>query len=84
MSIGYRARWKNRQIPLTIGLLFMAGGPFSPLSQKSTTSVADYLDSTAVVMFMEANTYALMVVARILQCVPFSSLARKRPGLTIL
>ncbi|BGP24065.1 hypothetical protein JCM10295v2_002966 [Rhodotorula toruloides] len=40
------ARWKNRQIPLTLGLLFMAG---------------------AVVMFMEANSYALMVVARILQ-----------------
>ncbi|KAJ8294725.1 putative MFS-type transporter C18.02 [Rhodotorula toruloides] len=40
------ARWKNRQIPLTLGLLFMAG---------------------AVIMFMEANSYALMVVARILQ-----------------
>lgn len=40
------AKYKNRQIPLFLGLLFMAG---------------------AVVLFMEAESYALMVVARILQ-----------------
>ncbi|GAA5882701.1 hypothetical protein JCM16303_006552 [Sporobolomyces ruberrimus] len=40
------AKYKNRQIPLIVGLLFMVG---------------------AIVMFMEANSYALMVVARILQ-----------------
>ncbi|GAA5986337.1 hypothetical protein JCM10908_003709 [Rhodotorula pacifica] len=40
------AKYKNRQIPLFLGLLFMAA---------------------AVVLFMEAKTYALMVVARILQ-----------------
>ncbi|GAA5976189.1 hypothetical protein JCM11641_001076 [Rhodosporidiobolus odoratus] len=40
------AKWKNRQIPLSFGLLFMAG---------------------AVIMFMEAKSYTLMVVARILQ-----------------
>ncbi|BGP54868.1 hypothetical protein JCM8202_003377 [Rhodotorula sphaerocarpa] len=40
------ARYKNRQIPLFLGLLFMAA---------------------AVVLFMEAESYALMVVARILQ-----------------
>ncbi|GAA5904707.1 MFS transporter [Sporobolomyces salmoneus] len=40
------AKYKNRQIPLILGLLFMVG---------------------AIVMFMEADNYALMVVARILQ-----------------
>ncbi|GAA5863358.1 hypothetical protein JCM3774_005264 [Rhodotorula dairenensis] len=40
------AKYKNRQIPLFLGLLFMAA---------------------AVVIFMEAKTYALMIVARILQ-----------------
>ncbi|GAA5937151.1 MFS transporter [Sporobolomyces koalae] len=40
------AKYKNRQIPLILGLLFMVG---------------------AVILFMEANNYALMVVARILQ-----------------
>lgn len=40
------AKYKNRQIPLIVGLLFMIG---------------------AIIMFMEANSYALMVVARILQ-----------------
>ncbi|GAA5906007.1 hypothetical protein JCM8208_006316 [Rhodotorula glutinis] len=40
------AKYKNRQVPLTLGLLFMAG---------------------AVIMFMESESFALMVVARILQ-----------------
>ncbi|GAA6018444.1 hypothetical protein JCM11491_007000 [Sporobolomyces phaffii] len=40
------ARYKGRQIPLVIGLLFMIG---------------------AIIMFMEANNYTLMVIARILQ-----------------
>ncbi|GAA5865619.1 hypothetical protein JCM3774_002073 [Rhodotorula dairenensis] len=40
------AKYKNRQIPLFLGLLFMAAG---------------------VVLFMEAKTFALMIVARILQ-----------------
>ncbi|GAA5989368.1 hypothetical protein JCM5350_005690 [Sporobolomyces pararoseus] len=40
------AKYKNRQIPLIVGLVFMIG---------------------AIIMFMEANSYALMVVARILQ-----------------
>ncbi|GAA5956568.1 hypothetical protein JCM3765_003486 [Sporobolomyces pararoseus] len=40
------AKYKNRQIPLIVGLLFMIG---------------------AIIMFMEANSFALMVVARILQ-----------------
>lgn len=45
--VGYiGAKYKGRQIPLVVGLLFMAG---------------------AIIMFMEAKTYALMVVARILQ-----------------
>ena len=47
--VGYiGAKYKGRQIPLVVGLLFMAG---------------------AIIMFMEAKTYALMVVARILQYV---------------
>ncbi|KPV72222.1 uncharacterized protein RHOBADRAFT_3987, partial [Rhodotorula graminis WP1] len=40
------AKYKNRQVPLTLGLLFMAG---------------------AVILFMESKSFALMVVARILQ-----------------
>ncbi|BGP15368.1 hypothetical protein JCM10213v2_003336 [Rhodosporidiobolus nylandii] len=40
------ARWKNRQVPLSVGLLFMAG---------------------AIILFMEATNYTMMVVARILQ-----------------
>ncbi|GAA5855560.1 hypothetical protein JCM9279_005121 [Rhodotorula babjevae] len=40
------AKYKNRQIPLTLGLLFMAG---------------------AVILFMESESFALMVVARVLQ-----------------
>lgn len=70
-TMAHRARWKNRQIPLTLGLLFMAGGPSpSSLLTPSLFLTDGLCGLAAVIMFMEANSYALMVVARILQCVP--------------
>ncbi|CEQ40564.1 SPOSA6832_02198, partial [Sporobolomyces salmonicolor] len=55
-------KYKGRQIPLVLGLLFMAA---------------------AIVIFMEAKSFALMVVARILQALLTDSVSEERAGVVI-